>query len=275
MVAVGCGYLPVRTPFTLSDDSHSALTDIDRRFKILSWNVQKRNSSNDWQAAFSEIVAQKQPDIVLLQEARLDRSFGDFISLSRNYGWVFSPNVFQKRYDAYAGVLTASRSKAVSMSPLLSNGLEVYKEIKKPALLTYYSVIDSEMKLLVINIHGLNFNSNLDGFKEQIRRIAEIVIRHQGPVIMAGDFNTWSQARLDHLDRVADEMKLTRIEFGSEENNIASWQGHPLDHMFISQKYLTPVAGTAEVLDDLKVSDHQPLLVELEVELEVELQIEQ
>jgi len=262
---VACGYIPVRTPFTLSDDSYDKEANINDSIRILNWNIHKEGNLSEWKKVITHIVKDKKPDFILLQEVRLDGKVGDFISKDLKYGWEFSPNLYQGKYDTYSGVLTASHIKPKMVESALSNGTELFSKIQKTVLFTKYPVGSPSLELLVVNIHGININIDLDGFKEQIRYIAEVVMRHDGPVILAGDFNTWKEARLDHLSKLVKEMELVKIDFGSNADYVETMFGNPLDHIFISKEKLEVIKGSQDVIVDIKSSDHSPLFVELRI----------
>jgi len=262
---VACGYIPVRTPFTLSDDSYDTEANINDSIRILNWNIHKEGNSSEWKKVITHIVKDKEPNFILLQEVRLDEKVGDFISKELKYGWEFSPNIYQEKYDAYSGVLTASQIKPKMVESALSNGTELFSKIQKTVLFTKYPIGSPFLELLVVNIHGINFNIDLAGFKEQIRYIAEVVMRHAGPVILAGDFNTWREARLDHLSKLVKEMELVKIDFGSKADYVETMFGNPLDHIFISKGKLEVIKGSQDVIADIKSSDHSPLFVELRI----------
>lgn len=262
---VACGYIPVRTPFTLSDDSYDKEANINDSIRILNWNIHKEGNLSEWKKVITHIVKDKKPDFILLQEVRLDGKVGDFISKDLKYGWEFSPNLYQGKYDAYSGVLTASHIKPKMVESALSNGTELFSKIQKTVLFTKYPIGSPSLELLVVNIHGININIDLDGFKEQIRYIAEVVMRHDGPVILAGDFNTWREARLDHLSKLVKEMELVKIDFGSNADYVETMFGNPLDHIFISKEKLEVIKGSQDVIVDIKSSDHSPLFVELRI----------
>lgn len=262
---VACGYIPVRTPFTLSDDSYDKEANINDSIRILNWNIHKEGNLSEWKKVITRIVKDKKPDFILLQEVRLDGKVGDFISKDLKYGWEFSPNLYQGKYDAYSGVLTASHIKPKMVESALSNGTELFSKIQKTVLFTKYPIGSPSLELLVVNIHGININIDLDGFKEQIRYIAEVVMRHDGPVILAGDFNTWKEARLDHLSKLVKEMELVKIDFGSNADYVETMFGNPLDHIFISKEKLEVIKGSQDVIVDIKSSDHSPLFVELRI----------
>lgn len=262
---VACGYIPVRTPFTLSDDSYDKEANINDSIRIVNWNIHKEGNLSEWKKVITRIVKDKKPDFILLQEVRLDGKVGDFISKDLKYGWEFSPNLYQGKYDAYSGVLTASHIKPKMVESALSNGTELFSKIQKTVLFTKYPIGSPSLELLVVNIHGININIDLDGFKEQIRYIAEVVMRHDGPVILAGDFNTWKEARLDHLSKLVKEMELVKIDFGSNADYVETMFGNPLDHIFISKEKLEVIKGSQDVIVDIKSSDHSPLFVELRI----------
>lgn len=262
---VACGYIPVRTPFTLSDDSYDKEANINDSIRIVNWNIHKEGNLSEWKKVITHIVKDKKPDFILLQEVRLDGKVGDFISKDLKYGWEFSPNLYQGKYDAYSGVLTASHIKPKMVESALSNETELFSKIQKTVLFTKYPIGSPSLELLVVNIHGININIDLDGFKEQIRYIAEVVMRHDGPVILAGDFNTWKEARLDHLSKLVKEMELVKIDFGSNADYVETMFGNPLDHIFISKEKLEVIKGSQDVIVDIKSSDHSPLFVELRI----------
>jgi endonuclease/exonuclease/phosphatase (EEP) superfamily protein YafD len=147
----------------------------------------------------------------------------------------------------------------------LSNATEPFTKTQKAVLFTKYPISSTSLELLVVNIHGINIKIDLDGFKEQLRYIAEVVMRHDGPVILAGDFNTWSEARLDHLSKLVKEMELVKIDFGSKADYVETMFGNPLDHIFISKEKLEVIKGSQDVIVDIKSSDHSPLFVELRI----------
>ena len=262
---VACGYMPVRTPFTLSDGSYDKAININDSIRILNWNIHKEGNLSEWKKAISHIVKDKEPNFILLQEVRFDGKVGSFISKDLKYGWAFSPNVYQGKYDAYSGVLTASHIKPEMVVSALSNRTELFSKIRKTVLFTKYPMDSPALELLVVNVHILNFNIDLCGFKEQLRYIAEVVMRHDGPVILAGDFNTWSGARLDHLGKIVKEMKLVKIDFGPNADYVKTMFGNPLDHIFVSKEKLEVIEGSQDVIFNIKSSDHSPIFVELRV----------
>ncbi len=260
----GCGYSPVQKPFVKTGDSYSSAAIEGSRVRILVWNIHKEVSQDKWKNEFLEIVknTNNAPAIILLQEFRMEKSMHQFFIDDLKLGWEFSGNTYQKKHDAYSGVLTASKTKPSEAEALLSKGLEPFTNTPKAVLLTKYPLQKGTPDLLVVNVHGINFKIGLKDFKAQIRSIADRVRLHDGPVIVAGDFNTWSKTRDNLLNRIFEDVKLKKIEFKSKEKDIETTFGNPLDHIFISREKFKTVKGSQDVLP-AKSSDHQPLFVEL------------
>ncbi len=260
----GCGYIPVRTPFVISGDYYKELSIKEDRICILSWNIHKEVDNSNWKKDLIRIarVNGNKPIIILLQEVRLEKNIIQIFRDDLDFGWEFSPNLYQEKYDAYSGVLTSSYIRPRLVESALSKGTEPITKTPKVALFTKYNLDLISLELLVVNIHGINFKIGLDEFKEQLGYVAEFVLGHDGPVIMAGDFNTWSENRRDHLDRIAEKMNLEKVEFGSKTEYIATKFGNPLDHIFFSREKLDVVKDSQNVFEDIKLSDHSPLFVE-------------
>jgi endonuclease/exonuclease/phosphatase (EEP) superfamily protein YafD len=115
----------------------------------------------------------------------------------------------------------------------------------------------------VVNVHGINFKIGLDDFRDQLGEIFERIADHRGPVVLAGDFNTWRERRLAFLVEKAEAAGLAAVDFSPEIHRIESRSDNPLDHIFYSRDFLSPRTGSSDVLEEAKTSDHRPLYVEL------------
>ncbi|MGL9734617.1 MAG: endonuclease/exonuclease/phosphatase family protein, partial [Symbiopectobacterium sp.] len=81
---------------------------------------------------------------------------------------------------------------------------------------------------------------------------------HAGPVIMAGDFNTWSRQRIDALYQFASEIALREVRFIDDQRRRTF--GRPLD--FVFYRGLHVMQSSVLVT---QASDHNPLLVEFQL----------
>ena len=75
-------------------------------------------------------------------------------------------------------------------------------------------------------------------------------------MILAGDFNSWNQKRMDKLHTVTQKLSLTAVTFKASEK-VKSFMGKTLDFVFYRELELLQ----AEVMDEHKLSDHNPLFV--------------
>jgi endonuclease/exonuclease/phosphatase (EEP) superfamily protein YafD len=263
ILMAACGYAPVEKAFTISGDTYRKKVMDPSSIRVLNWNIHKEGNQAEWRKEFRRIVAEKNPHIITFQEARLENGFKAFFDEDLRIGWAFSPNTFQEKYEAYCGVMTAAHSKPDAVMALLSEGFEPITRTPKAALFTRYDLGPDHPSLLVVNVHGINFKIGLDDFRDQLVEIFDRIADHRGPVVLAGDFNTWRDRRLDFLAESAEAAGLAAVDFSPETHRIESRSDNPLDHIFYSRDLLSPKIGSPDVLEEVTTSDHRPLYVEL------------
>ncbi|MDY6991806.1 MAG: endonuclease/exonuclease/phosphatase family protein, partial [Pseudomonadota bacterium] len=205
--------------------------------KLLNWNIAKKNQLATWQQDLKEILTTLQPDLLLIQEALIDIHSKDVFTLKQR-GWYFAPNLFNPYQQTYAGVLTASHAEALTAQSLITRNFEPAAKTPKTSLITEYALAQSEQTLWVTNVHAINFVS-IDKFTAQLQQLEQKLRQHSGPLIMAGDFNTWNQTRLSLLTQMAKRLQLQLLCFTPQD------QAHirhfllspPLDHIFYRGVY--------------------------------------
>ncbi len=213
---------------------------------FLNWNIYKGNGEN-WQQDLTSF-AQKH-DVMTIQEATLDTEFTGILE-SHDFNWVM--NTAFHLDGIAAGVMTVAGSEAVRscgfkvMEPLIG--------IPKSTLVSYYAINGSDQKLLVANIHGINFTWGLDSYREQLQTLYEAVEYHQGPMIVAGDFNSWSDDRIDEVNKLISKLSLSTIEY--PVNNKTHFFGHAIDHVFYRQLEIV-----SNQVWQVSSSDHNPISV--------------
>lgn len=266
-----CGYVPIKNEVLLTNNLHVAPSN-RVTFKVLSWNTHKQDNAK-WYSDFNSLLNLENPNIILLQEASLNDRLVNKIN---NKNWGFSPNLYVNKN--YSGVLIASDIESKNHMAKISNGTEpsfpfVMPPLSKAMLFSIYELAPNK-PLLVVNAHALNFtvakfwNMGKE-YDEQIKLISYVVKNHNGPVIVAGDFNTWSSSRSDILKEFLLAAGLKEINFGDDQAAIAKcplalnliiWgcYSEPLDYIFYNNK-LTLKSSSVLMKDS---SDHNPLIVE-------------
>ena len=111
--------------------------------------------------------------------------------------------------------------------------------------------------LLVVNVHAVNFVT-VSKFARQVEQIVKPVAAHDGPCIVAGDFNTWNEGRWQYLSESMHGAGLARVPAQSRR-----WRhfNRALDHVFYRSLHLM----NARTLPHVKSSDHVPLWAEFGV----------
>ncbi|NOH98477.1 endonuclease/exonuclease/phosphatase family protein [Vibrio sp. 99-70-13A1] len=224
--------------------------DVSNGLSILVWNIYKQNKEN-WQEALEELSEGRQ--LILLQEASMSEELKNYIS-SREWG-VSQVNAFEV-FNTQAGVLNLSSVLPIKACAYTHE--EPWLQLPKSALWSLYQLSDGQ-ELAVVNIHSVNFTFGTEDYFEQLDVLTSQLLVHQGPIIFAGDFNSWSEARFTVLRAALKKVGLQEVTF-EPDNRTQFITGLPLDHVFYSglevQKTKAPVSDA---------SDHNPLQVTFSV----------
>ncbi|MCM1985128.1 endonuclease/exonuclease/phosphatase family protein [Lyngbya confervoides] len=237
---------------------------------ILNWNIAKQNYQLGWQQEFQAILRLYDPHLVFFQEASLKWSGLDQIWASQAgamlpaLNWHFTPNVMNQRRRMASGLLTASTAESISQVCLHSHHREPLIKTPKAALITEYPIAGMTSTLLAINIHGINYVRSHQ-FEAQIHQMEAAISDHQGPLILAGDFNTWRPKRMQILLDCTMRLSLQQVTFSpSCHQQLKRFLGSdPLDHVFYRGLQLD--SQRTKVLGNFTSSDHTPMVVTFEI----------
>ncbi len=220
--------------------------DVSNGLSILVWNIYKQNKVN-WQEALEELSKDRQ--LILLQEASMTDELRSYISSSE---WrVNQVNAFEA-FNTQAGVLNLASVLPIKACAYTHE--EPWLQLPKSALWTLYQLSDGQ-KLAVVNIHSVNFTFGTEDYFEQLDVLTNQLLVHKGPIIFAGDFNSWSEARFTVLKGALKKVGLQEVTF-EPDNRTQFVTGLPLDHVFYRG---LEVKKTKAPISD--ASDHNPLQV--------------
>ena len=220
------------------------------KFALISWNVHKEMGQAAFEKSFAKLLAKYDPHLVLLQEAVLEPHT---MHLLAHYNLASVKNIdFTKK--GY-GVLSASRFELLCEVPLKTESRELYCMTKKSLLLSAHAISENAI-LHVVNLHAINFVSHRV-FMYELQRLLERLMEIKTPLIVAGDFNTWSKKRQKHLEEFAAALGLKRVEMEDAHHIKSHWK-KPLDHIFYRDLELL----RARAIDTKKISDHNPIWAE-------------
>lgn len=210
---------------------------------LLSWNIYKAQREDLLQDL---TTLSREVDIVLLQEALLNEQ----LSHLKPY-WRFAPGYSTD--DLQTGVMTLSAWPA-SVHCRFEHTEPWLRTPKATNIVEY--VLNDDRRLLAVNMHSINFELGTSAYRQQLHDALEIITAHEGPVILAGDLNSWSDDRRALLDRLFEPLGLSPAVF--PEDNRTQAFGMALDHV-----WTRGISISAAEVPIYESSDHNPLLVSM------------
>ena len=221
------------------------------KLRILVWNIHK-GKDNGWQQVLKTFTPDT--DLWLLQEVT------DKQNLATDFSAEFPTALYTAAF-AYLNERSGVKILARDMPDLYCASMEQEPWIIIPKVASAVRFFrENAQPLLVINVHLVNFELNPTNYRKQITTMMELISRHQGPIILAGDFNTWNSGRLALIDQLAQQAGLQEVRFTPDQR--MRFLDNPLDHIFV-RGFKINRALTMET----DASDHNPLWVELEFDI--------
>lgn len=216
---------------------------ISPEFSVITWNAHKLT---DRKFMPDLIQLSRDSDVILIQEAmhnsELQSSFAEKFDFSFSFNKSFCTSDKQA-----TGVMNASRYLLQNNSTLVSPDMEPITNT--PKVSGYSAVMVPEIGVVhIINTHGLNFNGG-PKFENQINKLAQFIQTLEGPVIWAGDFNTWSAGRQKHLDKKTRELGLAHLVPATDNRS------QKLDHVYTRGLEVIDI----QILENIRSSDHLPI----------------
>ncbi len=211
---------------------------------ILNWNIYKGQRQR-WDDDFQLLSYQK--DFIFLQEAPLNQRLQSLLQ-ANNLHWRMNSSF--KLWGTETGVLVASR-----IPPLGSCGLRINEpllRLPKTMLVNSYKIKGSAENLLVVNLHGINFSLGTGAYAEQLSALYGILKFHDGPVLLAGDFNDWSEKRKEIVLNFVQKLSLRPLSYTDKRRT--TFFGDPVDHIYY--RGLEPINNKVHKVTS---SDHNPI----------------
>ncbi len=214
-------------------------------FNLVSWNMLKGRRAG-WEEDFRRHV--RQGDVLLLQEAHLTDQMLEELHRSQ-LNWSLA-TAFRLRGDE-AGVLTASKSDLYGIC--MRRFQEPFLATPKTSLLVWFPLSDGG-HLVVVNVHAINFTFDAVDFEASWRALEAILKFYDGPLIVAGDFNTWNADREAVVVNTTRRMGLEPVVFPSDRRTRIF--DRVVDHI-----YFRGLVAVGAVVDEVQTSDHNPMRV--------------
>ena len=240
-------YIPFENKLNMQCDKADNLVPklASSRFHLITWNVHKGQDTG-WQEDLERLS--KQADFVLLQEATQHQNLSTFSTALFVSSFSFN--------DLLSGVKTFTQTQP---EWYCGGGVaEPIIQIPKVASVMNFP-LEKGNSLLLINVHLINFEWGISAYQTQLEQLFSFIENHQGPIIMAGDFNAWNETRLNLVNNLMQKYGLDSVTLSQDER--VRFLGYPLDYIF--KRGVKVARATSEVVTS---SDHNPLLMEFELE---------
>ncbi len=218
-------------------------------FTVLSWNGHKYADKN----YFNDLKKlSESADIMMLQEVLHSKDWQAVFLNNLPFSFSFFKSFCTNENQA-TGVQNGARFPLFNNVNLVSPDQEPVTNTPKVSGVSRID-IPGHGSVLIVNTHALNFNPG-NSFERHINQIANYISTQSGPVIWAGDFNTWNSKRQKYLDRKMKDLAFKNV------NPVNDNRAQKLDHIYV--RGFTVI--NAEVLKQTS-SDHRPLIAVLKFE---------
>lgn len=225
--------------------------------KVLVWNV-KKAARDSWRNEFDQLAQGR--DLFVLQEAYDDARFLNTALSYNNFRWDMGKSFTYVLYDNHAtGSMIGSRVEPTNINVLHTFDLEPATKTPKAMTMGTYPIKGEREELLVISIHAINFTS-LDAFERNLDQARDAIVKHKGPVLIAGDFNTRTKDRTRNMFKLMAELKMKTVIFKNADQRMkAPLTKNYLDHGFVRGLQVK----NAVVIGEADGSDHKPMVLEM------------
>lgn len=213
--------------------------------QVVSWNMLK-GSLPGWRKDLRRIS--DGAHLVLLQEAPLIPELTE--QAPEGWNWQFAPGY--KRAQLQTGVMSSATATASRYCTVRHT--EPWLRSPKAMLTTYYEIEGQTDDLLVANIHAINFVLGTRAYRRQLQALTDLLAEHQGPIIVGGDFNDWSDKRSQTISDLFQPLGLRQVQFESPDRITVF--GRNIDHI-----YYRGLAVTSQNVFRVISSDHNPIRV--------------
>jgi endonuclease/exonuclease/phosphatase (EEP) superfamily protein YafD len=223
----------------------AARTPVSTSLRLLNWNILKGERGDVWNKDIAAFAADR--NVVLLQEgwqspnvlAALQGIPGFSFTMANSFLWKGAMTGVVSGFTYVPDALAFRRSP--QREPILNS--------PKMSLLASFTFADGR-PLKIVNVHGINFVGP-DKLKNQLDDVTEQLAGYAGTLVVAGDFNTWNDARAQVVRDFAKALGMTEVAFERHGTDAV------LDHVFARGC----AVEKAWVVENVASSDHDPEFV--------------
>ncbi len=221
------------------------------RIRLAVWNLCKGAGGRLFEHEYRMVCYRS--DLILTQEALLSEK-GLVTFCEPGFEAIHAAS-YKRRDGIRDGVMTVAR---VSSTPVTRRIVCKFPEpvfkTPKVALVTFYRKQGTEESLMVINIHATLIR-RIKSAMEEIEHLLASLPAHQGPIILAGDFNTFTPGYLAGISKVLDRIGLRYVPIPQDPRPLTG----ALDQVFVRGLAVERIFVDTTITN----SDHFPVFAEL------------
>lgn len=238
----------------LSRYGHSSKSELDpTNINLFVWNIYKADYYQ-WEEQYTSQISKF--DIFMIQEVLTKPVVTDVLNAKFGIQYQSATSFVYKKTGFATGIATGSSANTTWRYYLRSKKLEPFIGTPKLTLFTKYKLKNSNKELMVVNIHAINFVTSL-ALHSQLKDAASIIKTHSGPVIFAGDFNTWTYEKQSFLRKLTQKLGFKEVTFQNDTRK--KMFGWILDFIFVKDLEII----SSNVHDELDGSDHKAISASL------------
>ena len=251
-------WVPAKKDIMMMMGSYSDSSLDPEKISILVWNMYK-GANETWKRDYQNLIKGK--DLIIAQEMYLDEQMRETFNEHDLFGYHTATSFMYIPSQTRTGVTTASYAVPTSFIHQRSRAIEPVIKTPKMTLITKYELDGMEEELMVVNIHSVNFVT-VAAMKSQLVDAADEIEKHKGPVIFAGDFNTWSWGKVVTMKRILED-RLGMKEVTYKIDNRKKVFGEIIDYIYI--KGLDVIESESFSEEQIPGSDHPPMTAVLRI----------
>ena len=195
--------------------------------KVMVWNIYKGIRS-DWERVYKK--HSKEKDLIIIQEY-YSRDRIKKVLLEDFYTYYIAISWYRKYPTKMkTGVMTGAMVQPIRSFWHRSYGREILFNTTKMVLFNEFKLKGYSKTLMVVNIHALNFVKT-SKYLSMLERVKDVLDNFDGPIIWAGDFNPWNNARFKVMKRIINYLGMNEVFFKRYKR--VYMLEKPLDYIFV------------------------------------------
>lgn len=226
-----------------------------KSIKVLAWNI-KKGQEKGLEIDLPRLAGDR--DLVLISEGYMKPELNNLFESFKGFGWDVGVSFLYKKDHNYAtGTMIGAKVNPSDVMITHTVDLEPFIQTPKAHTMAKYPIQGSDLEILVISVHGINM-ANHAAFVRHMDQAFHEIDQHDGPVLFAGDFNTRTKKRTQHLFQETLKRGFQSVDFINGHKRSKGLGGNFLDWSFVrGVKVKNPY------IHSVKSSDHQPMHFEM------------